>query len=55
MVLRTWLRIIHCNIFCSFTIPRAINSATLVFPQMLGRKSFRTSPQFDSVASLNAH
>ncbi len=52
--LRAWLRIVHFSfikiISCVFTIPRAISSATVMFPCQLGSKIFRMSPQFDGVA-----
>ena len=40
-----------CGIIpCAVTIPRAVNSATRRFPDVLGGKVFRGFPQFGSVA-----
>ena len=50
-----WLRIIHCDILCAFTIPEVV---TLVLHPTFRRAAvtvgFRNSPQFDSVAARRA-
>jgi hypothetical protein len=50
----TWLRIVHClSIFSALTIPSVITRghASAPFGAALGEKSFRSSPQFDGLAS----